>query len=139
MTTVSNFGVAPNPHHSSNTTISGMPNSPGSCLQQRDSSGYSCMSRPTYEPLSLAGSYGARPTCSPTQPYQHMNGVAQYTTNGTSSTGKPPYTCAFQDLTIKYVHQHPGRIQFTRFALAYTTFGKTSCSPTTAKLAHIIV
>lgn len=50
--------------------------SPGACLQQRDN-GYSCavgLGRATpvgvggaYEPLHLG--YGARPSCSPTQPY----------------------------------------------------------------------
>jgi hypothetical protein len=65
--------------------------SPTACsLQQRDAvtgSGYSCMTRPpTYDPLTL-GAYGTRPSpCSPTQPYQAMNGH-QYSANGTSSTG----------------------------------------------------
>ncbi|KDR14710.1 hypothetical protein L798_11483, partial [Zootermopsis nevadensis] len=65
--------------------------SPAACsLQQRDGvagGGYSCMTRPpTYDPLTL-GAYGTRPSpCSPTQPYQAMNGH-QYSTNGTSSTG----------------------------------------------------
>lgn len=89
MPSVSNFSMA-TPHHNSNsvTPVGGMSGSPSACLQQRDATGYSCMSRPTYETLSLAGSYGARPSCSPTQPYQHMNGVGhQYTTNGGSSTG----------------------------------------------------
>ncbi|KZC14853.1 hypothetical protein WN55_07519 [Dufourea novaeangliae] len=59
--------------------------SPGACLQQRDN-GYSCgVARPTsYEPLHLG--YGARPTCSPTQPY-HTAGLNQYNQN-TSSTEK---------------------------------------------------
>nr|XP_031847040.1 paired box protein Pax-6-like [Nomia melanderi] len=58
--------------------------SPGACLQQRDN-GYSCgVARPaSYEPLHLG--YGARPTCSPTQPY-HTAGLNQYNQN-TSSTG----------------------------------------------------
>jgi paired box protein 6 len=70
---------------------SGMGPSPTACsLQQRDAvtgGGYSCMTRPpTYDPLTL-GAYGTRPSpCSPTQPYQTMNGH-QYATNGTSSTG----------------------------------------------------
>lgn len=59
--------------------------SPGACLQQRDN-GYSCgVARPpSYEPLHLG--YGARPTCSPTQPY-HTAGLNQYNQN-TSSTGE---------------------------------------------------
>lgn len=63
--------------------------SPGACLQQRDAPGamggsYSCMTRPTYDPIGLG--YASRPSpCSPTQPYQ-MNGH-QYNTNGASSTG----------------------------------------------------
>ncbi|EFN69651.1 hypothetical protein EAG_11988 [Camponotus floridanus] len=58
--------------------------SPGACLQQRDN-GYSCgVARPpSYEPLHLG--YGARPTCSPTQPY-HAAGLNQYNQNA-SSTG----------------------------------------------------
>ncbi|XP_069678327.1 paired box protein Pax-6-like isoform X2 [Periplaneta americana] len=70
---------------------SGMGPSPTACsLQQRDAvtgGSYSCMTRPpTYDPLTL-GAYGTRPSpCSPTQPYQTMNGH-QYSTNGTSSTG----------------------------------------------------
>lgn len=91
MTSVSNFSMSTTHHHNSNsvTPVGGMSGSPGACLQQRDATGYSCMSRPTYEPLTLTGSYSTRPSCSPTQPYQHMNGVGhQYSTNGTSSTGK---------------------------------------------------
>lgn len=59
--------------------------SPGACLQQRDN-GYSCgVARPpSYEPLHLG--YGARPTCSPTQPY-HAAGLNQYNQNA-SSTGE---------------------------------------------------
>ncbi|XP_011863005.1 PREDICTED: paired box protein Pax-6-like [Vollenhovia emeryi] len=58
--------------------------SPGACLQQRDN-GYSCgVARPpSYEPLHLG--YGARPTCSPTQPY-HAASLNQYNQNA-SSTG----------------------------------------------------
>jgi len=59
--------------------------SPGACLQQRDN-GYSCgVARPpSYEPLHLG--YGARPTCSPTQPY-HAASLNQYNQNA-SSTGE---------------------------------------------------
>lgn len=72
---------------------SSMGPSPGACLQQRDNpsvgggmgGSYSCMTRPTYDPIGLG--YASRPSpCSPTQPYQ-MNGH-QYNTNGSSSTGK---------------------------------------------------
>lgn len=83
MTPVSSFGM----EHHHGSSVSPMSGSPGSCLQQRDTSGY-CMSRPTYEPLTLSGSYSTRPSCSPTQPYQSMNGVGQYTTNGGTSTGE---------------------------------------------------
>ena len=81
-------------HHQGGSAV-GVPGSmgpsPAACsLQQRDAvtgGSYSCMTRPpTYDPLTL-GAYGARPSpCSPTQPYQTMNGH-QYSTNGTSSTG----------------------------------------------------
>ena len=87
---VSNFVMSNSHHHNSNgVTPVGMSATSSACLQQRDGTGYSCMSRPTYETLSLTGSYhGGRPSCSPTQPYQHMNGVGhQYSTNGSSSTG----------------------------------------------------
>lgn len=75
---------------------SSMGPSPGACLQQRDNpsvgggmgGSYSCMTRPTYDPIGLG--YASRPSpCSPTQPYQ-MNGH-QYNTNGSSSTGKRTY------------------------------------------------
>ncbi|XP_034948853.1 paired box protein Pax-6-like isoform X1 [Chelonus insularis] len=58
--------------------------SPAACLHQRDN-GYSCgVARPpSYEPLHLG--YGARPSCSPTQPY-HTPGLNQYNQN-VSSTG----------------------------------------------------
>ncbi|KAK6625934.1 hypothetical protein RUM43_006233 [Polyplax serrata] len=90
MPSMSNFTMSGAHHHNSNsaTPVGGMSGSPPACIQQRDATGYSCMSRPTYETLTLTGSYGGRPSCSPTQPYQHMNGVGhQYTPNGTSSTG----------------------------------------------------
>jgi paired box protein 6 len=97
MTTMSSFSMSAT-HHPGTGVAGGsvgmggsMGPSPTACsLQQRDAvtgSGYSCMTRPpTYDPLTL-GAYGTRPSpCSPTQPYQAMNGH-QYSANGTSSTG----------------------------------------------------
>ena len=98
MTTMSSFSMSAT-HHPGTGVAGGsvgmggsMGPSPTACsLQQRDAvtgSGYSCMTRPpTYDPLTL-GAYGTRPSpCSPTQPYQAMNGH-QYSANGTSSTGE---------------------------------------------------
>nr|CAD7396360.1 unnamed protein product [Timema poppensis] len=88
MPSMSSFSMSAGPHHGGGGGGGGMGPSPGACsLQQRDGGGYSCMTRPpTYDPLSL-GAYGSRPSpCSPTQPYQTMNGH-QYSSNGGSSTG----------------------------------------------------
>nr|CAD7394684.1 unnamed protein product [Timema cristinae] len=87
MPSMSSFSMSAGPHHGGGGGGGGMGPSPGACsLQQRDGGGYSCMTRPpTYDPLSL-GAYGSRPSpCSPTQPYQTMNGH-QYSSNGGSST-----------------------------------------------------
>jgi paired box protein 6 len=100
MTTMSSFSMSAAHHPGTGVgggsvgMGGGMGHSPTACsLQQRDAvtgSGYACMTRPpTYDPLTL-GAYGTRPSpCSPTQPYQAMNGH-QYSANGTSSTGRAP-------------------------------------------------
>ncbi|PSN52252.1 Paired box protein Pax-6, partial [Blattella germanica] len=97
MSTMPSFSMAASHHPGTGVAGSSVgvgssmgPNPTACSLQQRDAvtgGGYSCMTRPpTYDPLTL-GAYGARPSpCSPTQPYQTMNGH-QYSTNGTSSTG----------------------------------------------------
>ncbi|XP_066999254.1 paired box protein Pax-6 [Anabrus simplex] len=91
MSSMPSFSMATT-HHVGTGAVGSGGMTPSTCLQQRDvtptGGGYSCMTRPTpYEPLSLGAYAAARPSpCSPSQPYQPMNGH-QYAPNGATSTG----------------------------------------------------
>nr|CAD7567842.1 unnamed protein product [Timema californicum] len=119
MPSMSSFSMSAGPHHGGGGGGGGMGPSPGACsLQQRDGGGYSCMTRPpTYDPLSL-GAYGSRPSpCSPTQPYQTMNGH-QYSSNGGSSTA---------DESLNQITLNQIKIYITSFLLPILKIERLGC------------